>query len=189
MKRLFMAGILLSVVLSGCDSHNTSDNTSDTIGNTIESTIDTSYASEQEDDLSTDVTTVDSIKEENETMEYEFDGMMDFGNLDLYYEAHVAGMDGECFIYSVYFENGLTDEKLEETENAISEFIKPYNEKEIYLGYIDVSKADDKLIIYLDLGNVNPNDTNTAINGIQTALNNVSGIKSVIINEDYGYDF
>lgn len=116
-------------------------------------------------------------------MEYRFDDMMKFEKLGLYYEAHMAGLDGECFYYSIYFENGLTDEKFEETDKAIDEFLKPYNEKEIYLGYIDISKDDDKIFIYLDLGNVNPDDEETAINGILKALNNVSGIKLVIVNE------
>lgn len=116
-------------------------------------------------------------------MKYPCDDMIEFDKLGLYYEAHMAGLDGECFHYSVYFENGLTDEKFEETDKAIDEFLKPYNEKEIYLGYIDISKDDDKIFIYLDLGNVNPEYEETAIKGILKVLNNVSGIKSVIVNE------
>lgn len=116
-------------------------------------------------------------------MEYELDGMMGFDELGLYYEAHIAGIDGECFLYSVYFEDGITDGKFEETDNAIGEFIRPYSEQDVYLGYIDVSKLDDKINIYLDLGNVDPEDSDTAIKGILKALNNVTGIKQVIVNE------
>lgn len=120
-------------------------------------------------------------------MEYELDSMMGFDKLGLYYEAHMAGIDGECFSYSVYFENGITDEKYDETNKAIDAFLKPYNDKEIYMGYIDVSKDDDKVSIYLDLGNVDPDHEQTAINGILKALNSVSDIRSVIVNE--GCDF
>ncbi|MDO5559840.1 MAG: hypothetical protein Q4F95_09615 [Oscillospiraceae bacterium] len=116
-------------------------------------------------------------------MEYELDNMIGVDRLGLYFEAHVADIDGECFNYSVYFENGITDEKFEETNKAIAEFMKPYNDEDTYLGYIDVTKEDDKVSIYLDLGNVDPDYEDTAIHGILEALNNVSGIKSVIINE------
>lgn len=116
-------------------------------------------------------------------MGYELDDMMGFDKLGLYYEAHMAGFDGECFLYSVYFEDELTDEKFAEADEAIGEFFRPYSEQDIYLGYVDVSKAEDKVIIYLDLGNVEPEDSDTAIKGILKALNNVVGIKQVIVNE------
>ncbi len=115
--------------------------------------------------------------------------MMGLDKLDLYYEAHVAGLDGECFSYSIYFDDVITDKKFEETHKAIDEFLKPYMAKKIYLGYIDVSKKDDKIFIYHDLGNVNPNYENIAINGILKALNNVTEIKSVIINENCECEF
>jgi hypothetical protein len=116
-------------------------------------------------------------------MEYEFDSMMGFDKLGLYYEVHIAGIDGECFSYGIYFDNGITDEKFNETNKAIDEFIKQYKDKDIYLGYINVSKTDDKVEIYLDLGGVDSKYQNTAINGVLKALNNVQGIKTVIINE------
>lgn len=50
-------------------------------------------------------------------MEYELDSMMGFDKLELYFEAHMAGIDGECFNYSVYFENAFSDEKLEEIDS------------------------------------------------------------------------
>jgi hypothetical protein len=122
-------------------------------------------------------------------MEYEFDSMMGFDRLGLYFEAHLAGIDGECFNYSVYFDNGVTDEKTDEVNKAIDEFIKPYSEKDIYMGYIDVSENDGKVNIYLDHGGVNPYDETTSINGILKALNNVKGISKVIVNEGCGFDF
>jgi hypothetical protein len=122
-------------------------------------------------------------------MEYKLDSMMGFDKPELYYEAHMVGIDGETFSYSVYFEENPTDEKLTEAINAITEFLAPYNDKHIYLGYVDVSKEEDKLRVYLDLGNVNPEYEDVAIKGILKALNNVQGIKSVIVNEDCDFDF
>jgi hypothetical protein len=122
-------------------------------------------------------------------MEYELDSMMGFDTLGLYYEAHMVGIDGENFSYSVYFEENPTDEKLTEVNNAITEFLSPYNDKDIYIGYIDVSKNNDKLSVYLDLGNSDPEYEDTAIKGILKTLNNVQGIKSVIVNEDCDFDF
>ncbi|MBD5096564.1 MAG: hypothetical protein HDT40_06120 [Lachnospiraceae bacterium] len=119
----------------------------------------------------------------------DFGSMMGFDKLNLYFEVHVAGFDGECFNYSVYLEDGYSDDKLKEIDTAINEFIKPYNDKEIDLGYVDVSKEDEKVNIYLDTGNVEPEDIDTAITGIVKALNNVSGIKNVIVNEDCDFDF
>ncbi len=115
--------------------------------------------------------------------------MMNFEKLGLYYEASIAGFDGECFDYSVYFADALTDEKFEAVKQAIIAFQSPYEEKDIYLGYITVEKKEEKVWIYLDLGNVKPENENTAIEGILKALNNVSGIKSVILNEDCDFEF
>lgn len=120
-------------------------------------------------------------------MDYKCDDMFNFGELNLYFETHVAGLDGECFYYSVYFNDGVSDEKIAEISKAIADWSAPYDEKDIYTGYISVSKEDDKASIYLDLGNVE--DCDTSINGIMTALNNVTGIKSVILNEDCECDF
>lgn len=122
-------------------------------------------------------------------MDYEFDEMMGFDELGLNFEAHMAGIDGENFLYSVYFEEVFSDEKFEEIEKVMDEFVTSYQEKGIYLGYMDVSKMEDKVNIYLDLGAVAPEDSDTAIKGILKALNKVSGIKSVIVNEDCDFDF
>lgn len=42
--------------------------------------------------------------------EFDFDSILGIDQLDLNYEAHVAGFDGESFLYSVYFDGGVTDE-------------------------------------------------------------------------------
>jgi len=122
-------------------------------------------------------------------MDYELDEMIQLGELELYYEAHMEGIDGESFTYSIYTENELTDDKFNEIENVVQAFIEAYNDNEQYLGYIDISKAEDKVFIMLDLGNTSPEDCDVAIKGILTALNRVSGIESVIINEGCDFDF
>lgn len=83
------------------------------------------------------------IKNEGEkiSMEYEFDSMIEVEKLDLYYEAHLVGLDGECFIYNIYFNDGINDEKLEEVKKSVKEFSENYNYNgDTYPGYIDISK-------------------------------------------------
>ena len=41
-----------------------------------------------------------------EDEEFDFDSILGIDQLDLNYEAHVAGFDGESFLYSVYFDGG-----------------------------------------------------------------------------------
>lgn len=113
----------------------------------------------------------------------ELDGMMGFDRLGLYYEVHMLGIDGECFYYNVYFDDGLTAARLAEVQSAIDAFLAPYNEKEVYLGYIDVSDNEEKAGIYLDIGGVDPDNANDAIYGVLRALNDVTGIRQVLINE------
>lgn len=116
-------------------------------------------------------------------MEYELDKMMGFDTMDLNYEAHIVGLDGECFTYSVYIAENDTANKKTEIINAIAEWDKPFNEKDIYTGYINVSEKNGIIIIFLDLGNVEPEYQNISIKGILESLNNVTGIESVLINE------
>lgn len=141
---------------------------------------------------------VSDDKEEDNNMNEEFDEMdldwiklMGLDKLGLYYSIKVDGIDGECFHYSVYLDGEVTEEKCNEIGKAIRDYFKPYDEKEIYTGYLNISKKDDKIFIYLDLGNVKPQYEDVSINGILQALNNVSGIKSVVINEgldDFDFD-
>ena len=105
---------------------------------------------------------MDDAMEENygeygfgEDGEFDFDSIFGIDQLDLNYEAHVAGFDGESFLY-----------------------------EENYMGYIDIYKGEDQIMIYLDLGGVSEEDSNVAVTGVLKALNSVSGIKSVIINEE-----
>lgn len=123
------------------------------------------------------------MNEEFDEMGFDLTKSMGLDKLGLYYSIKADGIEGECFNYSVYLDSDVTEEKCREIGSAIGEFFAPYDEKEIYTGYLDISKEDDKIEIYLDLGNVKPQYENVSINGILLALNNVSGIKSVVINE------
>ncbi|MDE5570258.1 MAG: hypothetical protein K2J47_03680 [Ruminococcus sp.] len=116
-------------------------------------------------------------------MDFDLTKAMGLDKLGLYYSIKADGIEGECFDYSVYLDGDVTEEKCQEICKAIEDFQKPYEEKEIYTGYLDISKESDKINIYLDLGNVKPQYENVSINGILLALNNVSGIKSVVVNE------
>ena len=116
--------------------------------------------------------------------EFDFDSIFGIEQLDLNYEAHVAGFDGESFLYSVYFDGGVTDEKAEEIQQVMSDYSSQNGDEENYMGYIDVYKGEDQMMIYLDLGGVSEENSNVAVTGVLKALNSVSGIKSVIINEE-----
>lgn len=116
--------------------------------------------------------------------EFDFDSILGVDQLDLNYEAHVAGFDGESFLYSVYFDGGVTDEKTEEIQQVMSDYSSQNGDEENYMGYIDVYKGEDQIMIYLDLGGVSEENSNVAVTGVLKALNSVAGIKSVIINEE-----
>lgn len=122
-------------------------------------------------------------------MDFELDEMMGIDQLELNYEAHVVGIDGECFSYSVYLKDDITEEAFKKVDKAIDDFASPYNSEDSYIGYINVSNEGDKISIYLDLGNVEPENSNVALYGILTALNGVDGIEKVLINEDCDFDF
>lgn len=127
--------------------------------------------------------------EDIETEEYDmdegnyWDDALGLTKLDLIYTAHVDGFDGECFDYSVYFTDDTADEeKADAVRNAIQSF--DFNVTgDDYIGYISISSDNNKVSIYLDLGNVQPQNENKIIQGILLALNSVQGIKKVIINE------
>lgn len=116
--------------------------------------------------------------------EFDFDSILGIDQLDLNYEAHVAGFDGESFLYSVYFDGGVTEEKAEEIQQVMSDYSSQNGDEENYMGYIDVYKGEDQIMIYLDLGGVSEENSNVAVTGVLKALNSVSDIKSVIINEE-----
>ena len=134
---------------------------------------------------------MDDAMEENygeygfgEDGEFDFDSIFGIDQLDLNYEAHVAGFDGESFLYSVHLDGDVTDEKVDEIQQVMADYSSQNGDEENYMGYIDIYKGEDQIMIYLDLGGVSEEDSNVAVTGVLKALNSVSGIKSVIINEE-----
>ncbi len=119
-------------------------------------------------------------------MEYTmWDKTMKIDKLQLNYEAHMVGCDGEMFYYSIYFENAATDENCNEVDNAVDKACDEFGED--YIGYIDINIKDNIVSIYHDTGNVE--DCDSAVRTVLKSLNNVTGIKNVVINEgcdDYG---
>ncbi len=126
----------------------------------------------------------ETVLYKEERMIYELDGMMGFDRLGLGYEVHMAGIDGECFFYSVYFQDGMSGQNIQDVRDAIDGFVEPYNARDIFPGYIDVTDAGEKASVYLDVGGADPDAANEAIYGILKALNNVPGVRLVMINED-----
>ncbi|MCR4716682.1 MAG: hypothetical protein K5656_05835 [Lachnospiraceae bacterium] len=113
----------------------------------------------------------------------ELDEMMGFSSLNLSYEVHMLDIDGECVDYNVYFEDAVNiHDKEDEISDAISAFFEQEYDDE-YIGYVDVSSDDDKVNIYLDLGSSDVDGTEI-ITGVLKAVDGVSGIKEVLINED-----
>ena len=115
--------------------------------------------------------------------------LMKFDSLGLYYKAIMAGLDGECFHYSVYLDVPVTDKLCTEIENAINEQFEPFYESDdTYPGDISVSNEDDMVEIELDLGNAKQDKAfqDECVNNILLALNNVSGIQRVVVNEGCG---
>lgn len=117
------------------------------------------------------------------------DEMVGIAQLNLNFKVHMAGIDGESFIYNVYYSEEITEKKFAETKKVVDEFASTYEDQDSYLGYINVSKEDDKVVIYFDLGLEDMDSSNRAICGLAESLNKVAGIKSVIINEDSSFDF
>lgn len=121
-------------------------------------------------------------------MAYELDELFGVTQLDLNYEAHVVGIEGECFLYNVYLDHTPTDEDKKSVAKALRDFFDSEFGEE-YPGYYDVTNEDEKIRVYLDLGNVEPNLTNPSIQGVLKALNAVSGVKTVLVNEDCDVDY
>lgn len=126
----------------------------------------------------------DDMADMQETFDESYwDDILGISKLALDYTAHAEGIEGECFYYSVYFADDTAgEEKAEIVSNAVESFDLGLADDE-YSGYLSITADNDKVQIYLDLGNVQGKNEKKVIHGILLALNNVRGIKSVIINE------
>ena len=122
--------------------------------------------------------------DENESGDPYWNEAFGLTKLALNFPAYADGMEGECFRYSVYFSDDTADE---EKANAVRNAIRNYDfglTADVYTGYISVSAEEQMVSVFLDLGNAEPQNENRLIQGILLALNDVPGIKKVIINED-----
>lgn len=131
------------------------------------------------------IKTEDNTTKETEknTMEYEWDSYFKFDTLDTYFEIHVAGMYGECFEYNIYFDDGANADRVAEVDKAIYEWSSQYDDEDDYVGYIDVSLAENSVFVYLDLGSMEEEEGDRSLYGIINAIKDIKGIKCVIVNE------
>lgn len=114
-----------------------------------------------------------------------------FDKLDLRYEASCEGMDGECFHYLVDFDAPVTEKTQNDVMAAIEQQMEPLNdeEKDLFPGEVWLSEFgcenDNQLDIELDLGNCHGDKfyQDQVIQSILLALNDVSGVRSVIVNQ------
>jgi len=104
--------------------------------------------------------------------------MLGLDDLSLDYMVKIEDFDGECFTFSVR----ATDDKVHDLYERIKEKMTQYQQAaEDYVGYIDVNEEQDKVSVYYDTGNVG--DGLSAVHGLLYAMNEVTGVQSVVINE------
>lgn len=104
--------------------------------------------------------------------------MLGLDDLRLDYMVKIEDFDGECFGFSVR----ATDENINGLYEKIKDKMSDYQQAaDDYVGYIDVSVQQDKVSIYYDTGNVE--NGLSAVHGLLYAINEVTGVQSVVINE------
>ena len=114
-----------------------------------------------------------------------------FDKLDLCFAVTCEGMDGECFHYLVEFDAQVTEETQNTVLAAIEQQQAPMNDEEhdLFPGEVWLSEfgceSDNQLDIELDLGNCHggKNYQDEVIQSILLALNDVPGVRSVIVNQ------
>ena len=101
--------------------------------------------------------------------------------LGLRYDAHIADLEGEMFLYTVELDRAADDSVIKELNEQILKKCGKPSEDNNY-GEYSIRKTGDKtLLISLDLGNAL--DTK-AITGIFRALNDIEGVKKAVVNTD-----
>ena len=104
--------------------------------------------------------------------------MFGLDDLRLDYMVKIEGFNGESFVFSVR----ATDDNVNDLYEKIKEKMKNYQQKAAgYAGYIDVYEEQDKVSVYYDTGNVE--DGLSAVHGFLYAINEATGVQSVVINE------
>ena len=105
-------------------------------------------------------------------------------DLGLRYDAHIADLDGEMFIYAVEFDRAVDDSVIKElNEQIVKKCGKPSQDNRY--GEYSIQKTGEKsLTVMLDLGSAT--DTK-AITGIFKALNDIDGVTKAVTNGQSGF--
>ena len=114
-----------------------------------------------------------------------------FDRLDLHYDASCEGMDGECFHYLVEFNAPVTEGQKQDVLDAMEKYHAPMTDEEndLFPGEVWLSdfgcENDSQIDIELDLGNCHGDKDyqDQVIQSILLALNDVPGVRSVIVNQ------
>lgn len=136
------------------------------------------YDSSSQEDSSSDVE-FDSSDPANKQADEVYNELFGIPKLGLYYPVHFRGLDGENFTYNVIFSDAIDQSKL---DTLASEIVKALGDDtdSSFSGYYNIKKpADNRIQIYLDLGNA---DNDNAVTGILKAINAIDGVKEVIMN-------
>ncbi len=104
--------------------------------------------------------------------------MLKLDELKLNYAIEIQNFEGESFTFSVRAKDGNTQNIYE----MLKEKLEQYQESEgDDIGYMDVSCESDYVLIFCDLGSAH--DEINALHRLLYKIDEVSGIKSVVINE------
>ena len=124
---------------------------------------------------------------ENQHDTSDIDKYFGIPELKLYYTAHADGIIGENLFYNIYFNDGIADDnRLNIVRDAVNNYDYGLIDDD-YSGYMSITAEDGKVSVYLDLGNVRPQNEDNVIHGILLALNQIPEIEKVIINEGIFY--
>lgn len=112
----------------------------------------------------------------------------DFDSLGLYYEVRLEGIDGENFIYSIYFESEPDQNLIDTLNMKIGEAYSAYNENidenygEGYVAYVGEleREGERKYTLCLDLGSARDD---SMVSEILKIFNQYEGIEKIILNE------
>ncbi len=104
-------------------------------------------------------------------------------DLGLRYDAHIADLDGEMFIYAVEFDRAVDDSVIKELNEQIEKKCGKPSQDNRYGEYSIQKTGEKSLTVMLDLGSAT--DTK-AITGIFKALNDIDGVTKAVTNGQSG---
>ena len=100
--------------------------------------------------------------------------------LGLRYDAHIAALDGEMFVYNVEFDRTVTDDTVSQLKEQIVKKCGVYSEDNNYGEYMIEKTGEKSLRVILDLGNATDAK---AITGIFRALDDIDGVVKAVVND------